>query len=733
MNATRRLLLCLAFGLLALPDAEAQTRPLLQPTERTGTIAPTDEPMVRQSHRVLVDLGQLAAEGPGQLLLPLFDGTTLVLARERQETRSFQGKTVFLWTGRVQGQSGSSAQLVRVGEAVAGSISTPTGKLYRLRYLGAGVHSLDELDPTAFPAESEPGRRGQPPGSGKRDHERETCTTDPPDRIDALVVYTDDARAAAGSTDAIEAWIYLALQETNQGYANSQVIQRLNLVHVAEVSYVETGNEQTDRDRLRDPADGFLDGVHTLRNRYGADVTVMITETAAGCGIAYIMETVSTTFEDSAFAVSRRTCAVGNFTFGHELGHVMGARHDWAVDPTNNSPYPFNHGFVRTVPTDPAVRPWRTIMAYSGTPSSQRQLFWSNPAVRFPLGDPRADPTGTPTAPNWADNHETLNRTAPTVANFRCGSPTTTNVWMKDAWRDTGAEPDPNTSGDPMWQSPYIWVRRSQDTGSVFQHQHENPVTGTTSWVYAKLHNGGATMTHGDLELYWADASSSIDWPSRWNLLARIPVTGFAARSTRVVEATWMAPVPGHYCMVARWVSTADPMTHAETINIGNNSRNNNNIVWRNLNVVGLGGDTPEIVSFLVRVADQDYRTATLVFGPGSTDPAASFLGLGEVTVSFDPVLEAAWVAGGAKGRGFLKIPGGYRLIDPAGAAFENLQLDPSLDGRVWLTFQRLPGTPTRLYRVDAIQLRSPFASPFVPVVGGVSYDINVTPISPLR
>ena len=66
--------------------------------------------------------------------------------------------------------------------------------------------------------------------------------TDSGSRIDVMVVYTADARSDAGGTDAMIAEVYLGLSETNQSYLNSNITQRLSLVHVAEVSYTESGN-----------------------------------------------------------------------------------------------------------------------------------------------------------------------------------------------------------------------------------------------------------------------------------------------------------------------------------------------------------------------------------------------------------------------------------------------------------------------------------------------------------
>ena len=68
-------------------------------------------------------------------------------------------------------------------------------------------------------------------------------------------------------------------------------------------------------------------------------------------------------------------------------------------------------------------------------------------------------PVGTPTR----NNRDTLEAYGPHRRQFslRIGAPA--NVWMKDTWDDTGAEPDPAQNNEVMWKSPYIWIRNSQD------------------------------------------------------------------------------------------------------------------------------------------------------------------------------------------------------------------------------------------------------------------------------
>jgi len=217
-----------------------------------------------------------------------------------------------------------------------------------------------------------------------------------------------------------------AISQTNTTYANSQIAQRLRLVYAAEVSYTESGID-TDLTRLRNNGDGYMDIVHTWRNTYGADEVALIVEYGSSypyCGIAYLMDTLTTGFESYAFATIERECVTGNLSFAHELGHNMGAHHDWYVNSSTDL-FTYSHGKVNVYDH------WYTIMSYYAECydrgySCTRLPYWSNPYVYYG-GDPMGVPGGTSTScwegqwdpPCDADNHRTLNESAWTVANFR--------------------------------------------------------------------------------------------------------------------------------------------------------------------------------------------------------------------------------------------------------------------------------------------------------------------------
>jgi hypothetical protein len=624
------------------------------------------------------------------------------------------------WHGSIENSSGSIVTFIITPRGtVAGNIRTEKGDLYKLRAIKEGRYLLAKIDITKYKEDIPEIKIEDEPGDTLVD--LDPCpNTDPASKIDVMVIYTDDTRAAAGGVDQIESEILLAIEETNRAYINSNVTQRINLVYMAEVNYAETGSVQDDVDALRSKTDGILDNIHTLRDNHSADIVAMIVESLDYAGGAITMETVTTAHEQYAFPVIKRTYAAGNYSFAHELGHIMGCQHD--CDNNNETvPYIYAHGHYNTSPTPATVAKWHTVMSYQHS-GSGRICYFSNPGITYPPGATDGDVMGTTTGACQADNHQTLNNTALTVANFRCSGSDIENVWMKDTWNDTGQEPDPNTASESMYKSPYIWVRNDQDVNKLYQHQHQNPQhgTGISNWIYVKLHNGGAAMT-GNLEVYYANASISLSWPAQWTMINSIPLT-VPASSTEIAEIEWPAtPGTGHYCLLARWNSTSDPMHAAEGTNIGHNVRQNNNIVWRNVNIEpAVSGDEPTTTKFkfiwgdtlatFIRVScDEEY-------------PNKAFATHARLTLDFDQnsfSLLQNWTPEDTN----IERQEDKFIIKSASVDFTNLPFKKDHNGEITLTFEALKETPKMIYFVDVSQLQK--RKDKVIEVGGVSYEIN--------
>ncbi len=328
----------------------------------------------------------------------VLNGKTWRITRSDYEVR---GASDYTWRGTIKltdGREGEATLSVRRGQ-LAGLIHTPDGDVYEIRPVAAGQYLMSELNQDRFrecaPAPAAPQLR-----SAAAVAEPATAYSDSGDYIDMLILYTDDARAAAGGTTAVEATVQSAIDLTNTAYANSQITTRLRLAHTEEVAYTEGGDANADLTWLtNDPA------VAALRNQYGADVVSMIVNTSQYCGIGWLMTQVEAGFGSYAFNVVLRDCAAGNLTLAHETGHNQGCNHDPANSGGGTS-YSYSYGHF-------VDGSYRTIMSYTtqctlGCPKSP---YFSNPAVSY---------FGTPTGiEGQRDNHQTINNTALTVANFR--------------------------------------------------------------------------------------------------------------------------------------------------------------------------------------------------------------------------------------------------------------------------------------------------------------------------
>jgi len=391
-------------------------------------------PEVIRSRYVLLNLGlvdaaalraarKAAARGEAvpRFQLDLFDGVSL-LATMETFADSADGSTVS-WAGRIEGRPFSSAAVAVTGDVASGNFKTGDGGSYQLRFVSPGVFAIREIDESRFPPEGQPIPVARPPADATPRSDTPLALADDGSTIDVLVVYTPAAQTAVGGQAQIENLIELAITETNQGYANSGVVQRVRLARKEQISYVErsTGTAAFSNalDDLAGTADAYLTGVHALRNTYAADFVSLWIQEPGLCGLAYLMAVESPAFEDGAFSVVAQACAAANYSFAHEMGHNQGSHHDRANAGTCGGVTcpgvkDYSYGYGKSAPGA-----FRSVMAYAGACNNCARLnYWSNPTVNF-SGSPMG--IASP-AINSADNRQSLNDTRVTVSNFRASN-----------------------------------------------------------------------------------------------------------------------------------------------------------------------------------------------------------------------------------------------------------------------------------------------------------------------
>ncbi len=378
-----------------------------------GTMGAPPPPMVE--YALIKEAGSARA---ANITVALGDQTTLTLARVSVDIRP----DMCIWRGTVDGTGEPATILWWPGGRMAGTVQH-RGRIYSIRPMGGEAHAIVALAEERMPREhaamparlraNDPSLRDDPlinlgdasilksaaAAAAPRPQEAPAAASQPGDvTIDVIIAYTK--KAASSYADIRRELVELAIEEGNESFRLSNLSNiKLRLVHAYETDYVEEGAHFDHVWRFADKGDGYMDEIHGLRDKYKADVAILIVDDAQGCGLA----TRVFADADEAFAVVHHECAATTYTVAHEIGHLIGARHDLSLDKVM-TPFPYGHGFVNGTK-------WRDIMSYreacGGCP---RIPVWSSPKVLV-----KGEPAGTPDL----DNARVIAEQAARVAAFR--------------------------------------------------------------------------------------------------------------------------------------------------------------------------------------------------------------------------------------------------------------------------------------------------------------------------
>lgn len=367
----------------------------------------------------------------------------------------------FYWMGTpINNEEGGVFTLsYQVGAGYIGSINFEADQLfYQIFPLSTEKIAILQVKPDIFKNKWTCGVSPTAPEiEDEADDELETRASCPTRDIRILFLFTKKAAASGLTPNTVASAVIAELNTTAaaSGVPTSQISFTLAGT-LSLSSFIESANIDDDIDDLVN-----FPLANTLRANNFADLVVLLTNeplyTAAG-----IAADINTNF-DNAYAIAQIRPASTGFTATHEVGHLLGARHQRCSTCGGiwGSPLGFNgcdeltlgHGF-KVGPSS------RTIMYQNGCDSRTRIGRWSNPDVTF---------AGSPTGNYWNKNSRKLRNNAGKVSCFFGPPPVINNNMIV---RISG--PNGTSCGGGIWNAnisnnsgtpPYTYVWELSENG----------------------------------------------------------------------------------------------------------------------------------------------------------------------------------------------------------------------------------------------------------------------------
>ncbi len=316
----------------------------------------------------------------------------------------------FAWSGELTSNGKAdpegSATFVINGRSVSGVFTVGT-TAYSVRSLGNGLQAVGKVDASRFPPDHPStfpdGNAKLPSQAAQMDAGVGLAPQAVTPVISIAVAYTPSAAnmiLAMGPT--VDDYIDTVVALTNKSFADSDIPARVTLAGTMRLTRDQSGNWAQDINALVGRTDGVWDEIHKWRKDVAANAVIVLVGATDSCGLSAAIGAKV----DTAFSLVSAQCAEANYSLAHELGHLLGARHDQYTD-TADTPYSFGHGYIYG-------NLWRTIMAYKGggpCSSCGRLNRWANPNVMY-----HGVPTGTPVL-NF--DARVIRENAATMAAFR--------------------------------------------------------------------------------------------------------------------------------------------------------------------------------------------------------------------------------------------------------------------------------------------------------------------------
>ncbi len=306
----------------------------------------------------------------------------------------------FSWYGELQGDDRTSCSIgsihyVKRNRKTFGQIIIGNDT-YEFIDIGNGKHLFYQINDKAFEGKycgvdhkTTIGKiQEQPP------HSHKACADN--NTVGILVLFTPNANDLVAD---IQTTAELSVAQIQQAFQNSHISNsriRVSLIDVLPFGFTETGSMAVDVDDLaNDPA------AQLLRAQNEADLVVMLVDESYGGNLGRV-QAIGIDF-DGSYALVQAPSSHSKKVFAHEVGHLLGGRHDTDSNGTIEHGYTFKKWFLG--------RKYGTIMVSgSSVKSKNRILHFSNPNVEY-----EGEDTGT----NSSNDNEThFENTGPIISQF---------------------------------------------------------------------------------------------------------------------------------------------------------------------------------------------------------------------------------------------------------------------------------------------------------------------------
>lgn len=248
------------------------------------------------------------------------------------------------------------------------------GEIMMMEYCGSAGHvwkvlntaALEEVEPLDEDPDDTPSAEIQYMAAEDQNVDRNKLA-----RYSIKFYYTKEFKE---TTPSVDGFIFQVIEETNQGYENSGVpLEAFPLCkELTSLAEVEDASKQLANFAALYPS------VDMIRDT--ADAAVLLVSDLSACGIGY----EKTLKSGRTLAVVSKSCALGYYSVGHELGHNIGLDHD--DEHARAKPYAYGAGHLidsGKAKNNKDFKGVRSIMAYASEGHKTRINYYSNPDVTY--------------------------------------------------------------------------------------------------------------------------------------------------------------------------------------------------------------------------------------------------------------------------------------------------------------------------------------------------------------